>query len=294
MIKTLSKITILSILAFSLISCRQNEVSTSEKEYTKRELFNTENFKFFGKAHNEALNYAFAHIDTKNISKLSYYDIESRTNFYFDEIYEPTSRFKEQVKDIHYEKLVKSTLKTNSLVEIAKQKKSLEGKSLGSLEANYIGDLEDILDDSNGNFTPIPQQIDNLNQQIVDDPTLTEDEMCFLLLTNSIALYSSEYWYTDESSSLKQKLKMAKGSEYAKINWDDVARADIGGFILGFPAGAKAGLIRGAIIGALSGEGVGAVPGAIIGALGWGAASGARAAAAASGVAAVSWAIWGD
>lgn len=77
------------------------------------------------------------------------------------------------------------------------------------------------------------------------------------------------------------------------VDWSRVAKADIAGFLLGFPAGVVEGAQVGAIALGLETAGLGALPGLLIGGAVGGAATGLTKAAAASGTVLAAEYIWG-
>lgn len=256
--------------------------------YEDHEIFNTENFDFFGKEHNNALDYALSQIDAKE--NLAYNNIEIHTNHYFDYIYEPTSQFRNDVKDKSY-KYIYEENKNNPNLSLVASFRLKNGIAYPQIES-YLSSLDEVLNSS----LPFEEKVNlirSLDSNISRDTNLIDEDKTFLLLTNSVARNSVAYWNTSLSDGWRDLIDVQIGNnpevsvETYDINWSFVAKADIVGFIREFGRGALTGAIRGAIIGALSSGGTGAIPGAIIGALGWGAASGARGAAIASGAAAV-------
>lgn len=256
--------------------------------YTDSDIFNTENFNFFGYEHNNALDYALTQLSHEE--PLTYNDIEIHTNYYFDNIYEPTSRFKDEVKNITYRSIF-DEYSSNPETSLVNSFIMRNGNNYPNIEL-HLASLDLIINETL-TFEGKINAIEELDSIIAHDESLVDDDKAYLLLVNSIARNSISYWNTSLSDGWRTliDLQIENNPENSaatnEVDWGFVAKADITGFIREFGKGAMTGAIRGAIIGALSSGGTGAVPGAIIGALGWGAVSGARGAAVASGAAVV-------
>ncbi|TXF79548.1 glycine zipper family protein [Chryseobacterium sp.] len=257
------------------------------------EVFSTENFDFFGQEHNNALNYALTQIFDDD--HLTYEDIENNTNYYFSNIYEPTSNFNDELNGISYKDAFEEHI-NNPETSLANLFKLKNGYAYPQIES-HLSTLDEILNSSE-TYEKKMELILNMDSNIGNSENLLDEDKTYLLLTTSIARNSIEYWNTSLSDGWRDLIDIQvinqpeNPAQTQGIDWDKVAVADIAGFIRNFGRGAVTGAVRGAIIGALSSGGTGAIPGAIIGALGWGAASGAQRAAAASGAVAVASWIW--
>src|SRR5690606_29183714 len=101
------------------------------------------------------------------------------------------------------------------------------------------------------------QKIDLLNTKIYNSD-LEDNQLARLYMTNSVAKSSLTYWEGDSADKWFSTFPVngAPGSEInptypitvAKIDWGNVAKADISAFLLAFPTGVKAGAIKGAVV----------------------------------------------
>ncbi|WP_116788033.1 hypothetical protein [Flavobacterium psychrotrophum] len=276
---------------FIICGCSSDSVTGENRNTALRTSSSSDNsvilpeyFDFIGEAHNSGLDYVYDNA-IKNNGNLKYADIKGASLYYFDNIYNLTKGNAKQNYTPEHDTIVKISVESNKLMPAGH-----DYSSFSKEEISFINNLELIIDE-NSDIVDKIKKIDLLNKKIYMSD-LEDNQLTRLYMTNSVAKSSLTYWNSSKRDKWLDTFPIGNpasptGPTYpittmGKIDWSNVAKADIAAFLMAFPFGVKAGAIKGAIVLGLASGGTGAVAGAIIGALGGGAAAGATAAVGAS------------
>lgn len=288
-----------SIILFSLailiihFSCNKYDTLNFYQDSSK---ITVSSFDFIGLEHNNGLDYVFSKTMEKS-NNPTFNDVLKSVDTYVYEISIYTKGSEDNRNDLFNTKtkdLIKSSIATKSIII---NREALLTK-LTVNQFNLIEKLDRVF---------IIPNIDSQLKEIrylkeVALNTLGKNEIVFVLSTLSLAEHSLIYWSSSKGelwmnrilqiSNSKQAMLQTKfkgqsinnGIKTDKIDWHNVAVADVAAFIIGFPAGINAGAIVGGVTAGIASGGVAAGVGAVLGGVVGGSASGIASAISASSV----------
>ena len=242
-------------------------------------------FDFIGEEHNKGLDFVYSQTFANKINS-NYNDVLIAANKYvFDE--SPMSKFS---KDNRMElftsekrEIIKSAVESKSIIinRIELQKKLTQN------QFSIIEKLDLVL--SLPNYEEQLQKIKVLkNEALV---SLNDNEIVYILCTLSLAEYSVNYWNSQKGIIWKNRIdqlitsdnayliKTNKVNEFQttptnKIDYHNVAVADVSAFMMGFPSGVNTGALVGGLTAGIASAGITAGLGAVLGGLAGGTVSG--------------------
>jgi hypothetical protein len=156
---------------------------------------------------------------------------------------------------------------------------------LTTKQYNYIERLDRLISTFNGHdLTDLLAKIKFLeNESLIN---LNESEIVYFMSVTNLAKHSLDYWNSSKAEKWHSFIKNKRNSPFTeKVDWHNVAVADIAAFIVGFPAGVKIGALTGGLAAGIASGGITAGLGAVLGGFVGGTVSGLAAAASASAVA---------
>jgi len=289
---------IICLIALNMVACtKQNEVPINVED--KINLYDN-----VGQSHNEALDYIYRKTFNVN-STTSYNDVKKEIINYFLNV-QPIFNDKAYCSNFcstdEFDSDIKLSISSKSILT----EKTLNSNKYSIQQINTLKDLDNIIDSDKSDFDNLLFRITELEN--VSKKNLTKSDLPFILMTISIAKSSLSYWHSYKGqewlNSLKNKpiqqvgeiktLTNLKPLNIAQpsVDWSNVAKADIAGFLLGFPAGAIEGAQVGAVALGIETAGLAALPGLLIGGAVGGTATGLVKATAASSAALAAEYLW--
>lgn len=197
-----------------------------------------------------------------------------------------------------FKNLIQKATEANSIVL---SENNLD-KKLTLKQAKFIRQLNSELTNTTRTYDIIVANIIQLEQSAIKE--LDESEVVYALCVSSVAKHSIEYWNTEQgekwfkhfNKSFQPIGTFRSNMKMAKIDWHNVAVADVLGFGAGFPSGVTVGMVAGGLAAGVATGGTAAGIGAVLGGLVGGSATGLAAAVTASSAtlvaeAVVSWFI---
>jgi hypothetical protein len=260
-------------LLFSSCSKTSNNKNSQETQRLKELVVDPESYNVIGQTHNEGLDYIFKETFEKNL-QTTYVDVnDASVNYVFTK--NPMTNKSKDDKSFFFKdefrQLIKNAVYSNSIIA----SKEILLKKLTTEQYKIIEDLDKIVTSNNLSLKEKIKQIANIESLAIKQ--LGDNEIVYVLCATNLAKHSLEYWDSNKSRWISRinEINAVKGSNIAlKIDYHNVAVADIGAFLLAFPAGAQAGALVGALALGIETFGtataVGAVLGAIIGGTGTG------------------------
>ena len=277
--KTKSFLSLLTVLIF--ISCSKNESAKLKLKPTME--LTTETFNCVGEQHNLWLDEIYENTIRQG-KTLSYKNIVSDVTHYLKNVNENTKYSKDDLTFLN-------TSSTKSYIKyLAKEPSFLSIISncndLTTNQIQYIKQLNEIVINSNDTWSIIVSKIKVIENAAIRN--FSETEIVYCLCLSSTAKSSLKYW----NSNLGKKWFDYYGKPFIpigelnisnfKIDWHNVAVADIAGFGAGFPKGVTVGMVAGGLAAGAASGGTAAGIGAILGGLAGGTVSGVATAAVAS------------
>jgi len=263
-------------------SCYKNKEQETRKEILK---ITSTTFDFIGEEHNKGLDFVYSQTFANKINS-NYNDVLiAATKYVFDE--SPMSKFS---KD---NRMVLFTPEKRELIKAAVESKSIIinrfelQKKLTQNQFSIIEKLDMAL--SLPNYEEQLQKIKVLkNEALV---SLNDNEIVYILCTLSLAEHSVNYWNSEKGIIWKNRIdqliksdnayliKTNKVNEFQttpvnKIDYHNVAVADVSAFMAGFPAGINTGALVGGLTAGIASAGITAGLGAVLGGLAGGTVSG--------------------
>lgn len=290
------------LIAMSVIyqSCRyDNVLSTNYKEETldknlspvsksseKLEL-TTETFNVIGETHNNALDYIYdEHIS--NIHNIKYEDINNSSIYFMfnlDQNMKLTSDNPEGLNSTEHKAKAKFIVENSELLSMSDI--ILKYNTISLNQKKYIDLLDIAVKNSSLEYHEVISNIELIEKNAILE--LRDDEIVYFLCVSSVAKHSIEYWNTSRGQKWFNAYNLPftpigtfNSNPQAKINWRNVAIADIIGFAGAFPAGITTGMVAGGLAAGVASGGTLAAVGAVLGGLVGGTCTGLAGAAAAS------------
>lgn len=278
----LAVFTIMAITIVTLVSCSKS----TQSEQAPIKLTAT-TFDFIGEEHNKGLDYVYSQTYGSN-PKTTLDDVLKATDKYVFEISPITNKSKDDRSTLfttESRNFIKSTVRSTSIIS----DRTLLLKKLTPAQFSIIEKLDAVF--SLQTYEERQQKITDLTSDALVN--LNDNEIVYILCTLSLAKHSVEYW-----NSSKGKLWMNRfitvnqvktngdnnNVKVNKIDMHNVAVADIGAFLMSFPAGVKAGALVGGVTAGIASAGITAGLGAVLGGIAGGTAAGLSAAISASAV----------
>lgn len=255
---------------------------------------NSASFDFIGVEHNKGLDYVFSNVlENNNYPTID--GVLKSADKYVYEVSPITSNSKDNRNDLFNSEtrmLLKSSITSKSVIidRFALTKK------LTPAQYNMIEKLDQTF--LIPNIDSQLNEIQYLKNEALNN--LNNDEIVFVLSVLSVAEYSLTYWSSNKGEMWKDRIIQINNSRstllHTKVNstnmlleikanridWHNVAVADVAAFIVGFPAGINVGVIVGGLTAGIATGGIGTGVGAVLGGVVGGSASGIAAAIGAS------------
>jgi hypothetical protein len=246
-----------------------------------------EDFDFFGRIHNQGLEYVYEtsirKLPERHVTDDAFYSgVAEASVLFVNEVCEPT---RNQSFDVSREAL---SYDRRSLSDV------LAGASnLSNFQKDVLLRIDTILLNARNNRAGVMANLMNIQERIEEH--VDDGDKPFLYSALSVARHSANYWSDPGTSAKWLDAVNEFGMKYRggfhrtfAIDWGKVAEVDYHAFVGAACTWVASGswrmaAARGAIAGGLSGGGVGMVAGAIVSALGQGAAVAGAAAVIASG-----------
>jgi len=253
-------------------------------------------FDFIGEAHNKGLDYVYSQtFENKSNTKLI--DVLNATDKYIFEQSPLTKGSKDnRIRLFTSENL--ALLKASVASKLIILNRTELQKKLSPAQFSIIEKLDLIF--LLPTYEERQQKIKDLKNEVIIN--LNNNEIVYILCTLSLAEYSMSYWNSEKGKQWKDRITQlyATGKTNIqiktnginknqniranKIDWRNVAVADVAAFIYGFPAGINVGALVGGVTTGVATGGIGAGLGAVLGGLVGGTASGLASAISASAV----------
>lgn len=240
-----------------------------------------EYFDRIGQAHNEGLDYVLEHTVGPNPNS-SIQDVnQSAVEFVFDINPEttatPDNRNVLYTND-HISKITDIILARS----IIANREELTDK-LTSSQLYFIDKLDTIFSATSFQYEESISLIRELEEQALE--ALNDDEIVYFLCVTNLARHSLEYWFSEKGLLWLDVINGGSNDPQpqARIDWRNVAIADVAAFIAGFPAGVNTGAIVGGLTAGMASAGITAGVGAVLGGIVGGTATGLASAISASG-----------
>ncbi|MBU3699694.1 MAG: hypothetical protein FGM33_06755 [Candidatus Kapabacteria bacterium] len=238
-----------------------------------------EDFDFFGRIHNQGLEYVYEtsirKLPERHVTEDAFYSGVAEVSAQFiNEVCEPT---RSQSFDVSSEALLYYRKPLSDVLAGA--------SGLSNFQKDVLLRIDTILLNARNNRASVMANLVNIQDRIEEH--VDDDDKPFLFSALSVARHSANYWSDPGTSAKWLDAVNEFGMKYRggfhrtfAIDWGKVAEADYNGFVdavigYGFSGAWRGPAIRGAIIGSLTTGGVGAVAAAILNVVGHGAAVGA-------------------
>lgn len=255
---------------------------------------NSKSFDFIGVEHNNGLDYVFSNV-LQNNNNPRFSDFLKSVDKFVYEVSPITNTSKDNWDGLFNSEtkiLLKATVITKSIII---DRTSLI-KKLTPAQFKMIEKLDIVLE-----IPEIELQLNEINL-LKDEAvnTLDNNEVVFVLSTLSLAEYSINYWSGSKGEMWKDRILQIRNSRQGslktngeninmnvksnKIDWHNIAVADVSAFIVGFPAGVNVGAFIGGVTTGIASGGVAAGVGAVLGGIVGGTASGIATAISASSI----------
>lgn len=276
-----------------LISCNKYETNKFEQGSL---MISSTSFDFIGEEHNNGLDYVFSTTIAKNNS-LTSDDVLNTVDRYVYEIsplFKGSTDNRNDLFNNETRSLLKSAVSSKSIII----NRAFLLNKLTTNQFNFIEKLDMIF-----SITSIDLQlkeISSLKEEAISK--LNDNEIAFVLSTLSLAESSLKYCSSDKGALWMNSILQIGNSRAAKlqtnisrenisnviksnkIDWHNVAVADVAAFLIGFPSGINAGAVIGGVTAGIASGGIAAGVGAILGGVVGGSASGLASAISASSV----------
>ena len=254
---------------------------------------NSKSFDFIGLEHNRGLDYVFS--NTLQNNNPTFDDVLKSVDKYVYEVSPITSASKDNRDELFNSEtraLLKSSITSRSIIidrtTLIKKLTPAQFSMIEKLDGAFsLSDVELQL-----------SEIKSLKEEAIS--TLNNEEIVFVLSALSLAEYSLIYWSGSKGEMWKDRIMEISNSGQGsskingeninmnvksnKIDWHNVAVADVSAFIVGFPAGVNVGAIVGGLTAGIASGGVAAGIGAVLGGIVGGTASGIATAISASAI----------
>jgi hypothetical protein len=253
-------------------------------------------FDFIGEAHNKGLDYVYSQT-FENKSNTKIIDVLNATDKYVFEESPLTKGSKDNRIELFTSEnlaLLKASVASKSIIlnrtELQKKLSPAQFSIIEKLDLIFLLPT----------YEERQQKIKDLKNEVIIN--LNDNEIVYILCTLSLAEYSMSYWNSEKGKQWKDRITQlyATGKTNIqiktnginknqniranKIDWRNVAVADVAAFIYGFPAGINVGALIGGVTTGVATGGIGAGLGAVLGGLVGGTASGLASAISASAV----------
>lgn len=273
------------IITPCFIGCQKSADNAFIQKAEKIEL-TPNTFDFVGQSHNDGLDYVFDNTFKNNINS-KYNDVKNASVKYVFDVNESTKYSKDDKSLFAAQEFKELIKKATSASSINLNESGLK-HSLTEKQLQFINLLNIDLTKTSHTYDVIIRNIEGLEKSAIKE--LGKNEIVYVLCVSSVAKHSIEDWNTSKGEKWFKKFNKPfqpigtfnSNNLAAKIDWHNVAVADVLGFGTGFPSGVTVGMVAGGLAVGVATGGAGAGIGAVLGGLVGGTATGLAAAVTAS------------